>query len=398
MNRVRILPLLAVSVAALSLAAPSALAVHALPDSSVPAPTAAAAPLQYIGALEGVESFDTPQDAAMHVQQALDTGLNTLRVRLVWNYSSGAPSSNLTAVCNVAHAAEQLGLKALVLGLEPAQTVWPVVGNPADRGWFEANLRDYDRKLFDPGSGCLARPSNLQIMWLIGNEPNVHTFCDGSDKGTGSPSGLLAQHQACADSLAPLMHESYATIQADEKQYNVDLKVIQAGLSSNDAPLDLLIKYFQERRTLKYVGCDADYIGFHPYPLHKNLLYGLGLVPKLVALLQANGCALPIFFTEGGFTTAPPADGSRPCPSSNASVTQSQYTTLLSDLLATGVRYGVVGYINMLIQDDPCGGWSSGWYYSDGTPKPFRDQVRQIFLSALNPQRRLASQPKPPGR
>jgi len=391
---------LVVVAAAVCCSIPTALAgIPQKPAAQKAAVTLAAPSLQYVGPLEGVEQFYTQQNADTKVQQALDTGMNVIRVRLRWKYTSGAPSANTTAVCNLAHAAEEKGLKAIILSLEPDQTVWPLAQTDMDR--FLTNISNYDQGLFDSGSDCIAHPSNLQVMWMFGNEPNVHTFCDGSDKGFNPPSGLLAQHKECAKREALLLHNSYAFIQTEKVKYGqnlkpIDLQVIGGGLSSNDAPIDLLQKYFQARTDLGYKSCDMDYFGFHPYGLGGNPFYGLRLETKVAATLKVNGCGVPIFYTEMGFTTAPPLDNSHPCPAYAKNTPEAQYISLLGTAFSmTLSTKNVVGYINMQLNDEVCrsGGWSSGLYYSDGTPKPFHDQARQIFQNALSPQLRVATPP-----
>jgi hypothetical protein len=369
-----------------------------------PVPKQAVAPaLQYAGTLEGSEEFYTPQDAEAKVQQALNTNENTILVRVLWDYTALPPSINTTEVCNLAHAAEKYGLKAIILSLEPTQTVWPLI--KPDMDWFLDNIRAYDRMLFDPvnKSDCLSDHSQLQIMWSIGNEPNVHYVCDGSDKDpkTRPVGGMLAEHQACATRMALLYHASYKAIRDEKTKYGVDLKVIVGNLSSNDAPLDQMAKYFQARQDLGYPPCgDMDYFGFHPYPLGESNgpNYGFNLFPKLVKLWKSHNCTVSIFYTEMGFTTKPPADGSRPCTYfEGAFLSEEQAAQTLNNAVAMSLSQGVIGVINFKLNDEKCrqGGWSSGFYYSNGDPKPFLDQVRNIFQNALNPQRRAASSPNP---
>ena len=390
---------LVVVAAAACCSIPTALAGKS-PQPPARTKSAAPAPLQYAGALEGVEEFYNPQEAEAKVQQALDTGLNTIRIRLLWNLDPLPHLRDTRAVCYAAHAAEAKGLKALILSLEPTQTVWPLIQGDVDL--FLANIGNYDQGLFDQGSNCIAHPSKLQIIWMIGNEPNVHYVCDGSDKDPYHPRwGMLVEHQKCAEREALLLHASYAFIQGEEKKYGVDLKVIGGGLSSNDAPFDLLARFFQARQDKGYPpGCDMDYFGFHPYPLGKNNgpYYGFNLYPTLVKMLRANKCTVPIFYTEMGYTTTPPANGSRPCSYfEGAFLSEEQYAETLNNAVAMSLSQGVIGVINMKLNDEFCrvNGWSSGLYYSDGTPKPFLDQVRTIFQNALNPLRQAASPPTP---
>lgn len=381
---------------------------HPLTAQTGSAVTTAASNLQYVGTLEGVEQFYDPQKAEAKVQQAIATGENTVMVRVLWNYAALPPSINTTEVCNAAHAAEKYGLKTLILSLEPTQTVWPL--SQPDLEWFTNNIKAYDKMLFDPvsKSDCISDHSPLQIIWNIGNEPNVHYVCDGSDKDpkTRPIGGMLAEHQACATRMALLYHASYSFIQQEKQkpEYKTslkpnDLQVIVGGLSSNDAPFDMLTRYFQARHDLGYTPCgDMDYFGFHPYPLGKSNgpYYGFNLYPKLVKMLKAHGCTVPIFYTEMGFTTRPPSDGSHPCDLfANAFLAEEQEAQTLNNAVAKSISQGVIGIINMQLNDEICrvNGWSSGFYYSDGSPKPFRDQVRQIFQNALSPQLRVASPP-----
>jgi hypothetical protein len=394
--------MMAAAAMVLGLSAPNA---HAAPPSHQPASKKAmiAGPLQYTGSLEGVEKFYTQQDADRKAQQAVDSGLNTIRVRLLWNFESLPPSRNTHAVCNLARAGEQKGLKAVILSLEPTKAVWPLIQPDIDR--FLANIGEYDKALFDAGSECIAHPSKLQVIWMIGNEPNIDNFCDGSDKDPKTrPDGMLAQHQACADRMVRLYHASYDFIRQEKEKYKdtlkpgIDLQMIGGGLSSNDAPFDLLARYFQIRRDLGFTGCDMDRFGFHPFPLHQENgpYFGFKLEPKLAAMLRANKCPVPIFYTEMGFTTRPPADGSHPCDKfANAFLGEEQFAEVVNNAVAMARSQGVIGIVNMQLNDESCrtNGWSSGLYYSDGTPKPFLGQVRQIFQNALNPPPAAAAPP-----
>jgi len=366
--------------------------------------------LQYVGFMMGIHEFYNYDQALMMMQKVRTQGVNTVRVFIRWDYKPAPVSSDLQGVANAAKAAEQVGLKALILNLTPTQTVWPL--NDYDMTWFKNNIVAYDQVLFDPSSDYISHPSPLQIIWAIGNEPNIDTFCNGADKDPKTAAvGWQDQHKVCADREARLLHASYGLIRSEKAYYQSkgslkpnDLQVIGGLLSSNDAPLDFITQWIKARQNLGFKTCDMDIFGYHPYTMPGGNLYsGFYLVPKLVAALKAMKCPLPIIFTEMGYPTRPPVDpgsdlrstltrmGYNELPGGNIDpgMPLSQYVGTIDEAMKITLSYPqVIGALNMLLNDERriTNGWQSGWCYWDGSPKPFLSQVQQIFQDALIPR------------
>jgi hypothetical protein len=422
MSRKQILLVMVAIAAALCCSIPTANAAKPHPHAHMHAgivapvgnPAASKAPraLQYVGFMMGDHEFYTQAQAHLMMQRVHDQGVNTVRLFIRWNHTPGPPFYDLQAVAYAAQAAEQVGLKALILGLTPTQSSWPL--SDYDLQWFKDNITAYDKVLFDPDSHYLSHPSPLQIIWAIGNEPNVDTFCTGADKDPKTAKvGWPAQHQACADREARLLHTAYPLIQSEKTNPEYlgslksnDLLVIGGLLSSNDAPLDFMTQWIKARQDLGYKTCDMDIIGYNPYTMPGGDLYsGINLVPDLVKALKAMKCPVPIFFTEMGYPTRPPVDpgskladtlarmGYTDIPATiDPGLPLLDYIPTVSHAMALTLGYTqVIGALNMLLDDEQrvTNGWSSGWYYysKDGQlfPKPFLAQVQQIFRNALNP-------------
>jgi len=341
-----------------------------------------------IGVTMGIHEFYTEAAADTMMQRVHDSGLSAVRVVIVWNHDYLPHSRDTHAICYAAHAAQAQGLRTLIIGLEPSRDVWPLIQGDLDL--FDNAIGNVDQGLFDPGSSCLARPSGLQIVWMIGNEPNVETFCDGSDKGLNPPVGTLAVHQECAEREALLLHSSYAFVQADERKYGVNLPVIGGALSSNDAPFDFLRRFCKARKALGYKAPDMDYVGFHPYPdgPADGPYFGLKLEPRLAAELESKQCfgrAVPVVYTETGYETDPPPDKGYTGSSARTAFVSSEakYPSLFRHALRMTLSQGVAGYFNMLLDDEQRlnPGWQSGWYYWDRSPKSFLPSVEKLVAN-----------------
>jgi hypothetical protein len=370
-----------------ALAAAAAACCLPLPDAYGTSKASAVLPLG-IGVTMGIHEFYTEAAADQMMQRVHDSGLNAVRLVILWNHDYLPHSRDTHAICFAARAAEARGLRTLIIGLEPSKSVWPFIQD--DLELFDNAIGNIDQGLFDAGSNCLTRPSSLRIVWMIGNEPNVETFCDGSDKGLNPPVGMLAEHQECAAREALLLHSSYAFIQADERKYGVELPVIGGALSSNDAPFDFLGRFCEARKTLGYKAADMDYFGFHPYAdgPADGPYYGLKLEPRLAATLRSRQCfgrSVPVVYTEIGYETEPPPDKGYTGSAARSAFVSSEanYPSLFRHALRMTVSQGVAGYFNMLLDDEQClnPGWQSGWYYWDRSPKPFLPEVEKLLTN-----------------
>jgi hypothetical protein len=339
-------------------------------------------PLTYLGAAMGMYEFSTPEKADSMMQRARDSGLNSIRANMDWHGESVPPSYNLDSACNAARSADQYGLKALVLDLMPQRDYWQ-----ANNSGFVGAIGAYDARLF---SGCLSPLSQLQIMWMIGNEPNVKTFCGYQDPAQTEATAVTIRHRMCAKQAAMLYHAAYPFIKSDAKKYGVQMSVIGLGLSTHQDPMDFISQFCQARQRLGYKTPDMDYAALHPYILPDSVdqLSGYTLVPQAYAALQAKGClgsSVQMFFSEGGWETVTPDNQGYTCysPPSILSVPDDQYAALLGQGLQLSRKLGSKAYFNELLLDQQClnPGWQSGWFNWDGTPKPFLPAVRDVLLS-----------------
>lgn len=392
--RLRKLAILAATAAALCLPVSPALAgSHARPHHAVVQTAAApstASHLQFSAVTLGRENYFFP-DQALSTRQRIDNaGFQGERVVFVWDGTSIPGHYELDAACNAAQVSS--GQKVLMLNLRPDRNFWPA--DAASLGAFNAYLAAFDAKLFlgtgTNGQPCWPAVSPPQLMWMIGNEPNSHDFCNGDS----STSDLLAIHQVCAIREAMLLHSSYPFIQAQELTYGHQMAVVGGGLSSHDAPIDLLTQFLLARKGLGYKTCDMDYFGFHPYSLNSTDPYsGFSLEPKLEAMLKGVGCPLKVIYTEMGAETiipGAPSDGYNYNGASNCAQPGRPGALCIDEGLFTGVyqrfiqimdsQPDVIGFMNFELDDEQYfSGWQSGFYYFSDFPKPFVAVLRPIL-------------------
>jgi hypothetical protein len=401
MSRLRKLALLAATAAAFCLSVSPALAgSHASPHH--PAAQASAAPsdsahLQFSAVALGRENYFFP-DQAQQTRQRIDSaGFQGERVVIVWNGSAVPDHYDLDAACNAAQVSS--GQKVLMLNLRPDRNSWPA--DEASLGAFEQTIDTIDARVFwgtgSNGQPCwpsIAPPQ--QFMWMVGNEPNSHDFCNGDS----STSDLLAIHRVCAQREALLLHRSYAFIKGQNWQdpsgqqgkYGHLIMVVGGGLSSHDAPYDYLSDYLKDRTVLGYKTCDMDYFGFHPYALNATDPYSgfRSVETKLVPALKAAGCPLKVIYTEMGVeTVTPTAPGfnyNGTAPIGVCYVREDQMPAVYQQFIKLmQSQPDVIGFMNFEIDDEQgLNGWQSGFNYFSGFPKPFVPVLRPILAGIGN--------------
>lgn len=346
--------------------------------------------LQFSAIALGREYYFTPQQAQDTRAREDSVGAQGERIVIVWNGKSVPDDYDLNAACNAAQVSG--GQKVLMYNLRPDKNSWP--SDDSSLKAYTDSLAAFDAKLFN-GTGSNGQPcwpdGAPKLMWMIGNEPNAHTFCNGDQ----STNDLIKIHLICAKREALLLHRSYSVLQAEQSLYSPRLAdqriyVVGGGLSSHDAPLDLLAKYLQAKAQLGYKTCDMDYFGFHPYALNATDPYGgLALEPKLQAMLKAAGCPLKVIYTEMGIESiipGGPQDGysyNGKSPSNVLYVSESQFVSVWQKFIQ--IMQGqpdVVGFMNFELDDEQdLGGWQSGLYYFSGYPKSFTAAMKPLFGS-----------------
>jgi hypothetical protein len=354
--------------------------------------------LQFAAVALGRENYFTP-DQARGTRQRIDgAGFQGARVVVIWNGGSSPPSYDLDAVCNAAQASA--GHKVFMPNLRPDKNGWP--SDAASLKAYTDTLAAFDTKIFT-GTGSNGQPCwpaatpPQQFMWMIGNEANSHDFCNGDQ----STNDLLEIHKVCALRNAMLLHSSYVFLKGkngEEGKYGRSILVVGGGLSSHDAPFDLLTKFLQDRKNLGYTGCDMDDFGFHPYSLNATDIYsGLALEPRVEAMLKAAGCPLKIIYTEMGVETAipggpgynyngvsncaKPASGGQPATPGALCVPEDQIPTVYKRFIQImQSQPDVIGFMNFELDDEQYySGWQSGFYYFSHYPKSFISATKALF-------------------
>lgn len=385
----------------------AALALSVLPALAGPK---AGSNLQFSGFALGRENYFTPQMAQATRQREDGAGGQAMRIVFIWNGTAVPAGIDLDAACNAAQVSDSQ--KVLMLNLRPDKNAWP--SDQASLDAFNQTIDAIDAKIFW-GSGSNGQPCwpavspPPQFMWMIGNEPNSKDFCNGDQ----SSNDLMLIHQVCARREALLLHSSYAFIKgqpgsdqlSQQTKYGHAISVVGGGLSSHDAPFDLLTKYFQAKSKLGYKSCDMDYFGYHPYALDaKNRYSGFKAVETtLVPALKAAGCPLKIIYTEMGAESAIPGgpqdgynyNGSAPDPNKVLTVPESEFVGMWQQFVQ--IMQGqpdVIGFMNFELDDErDLSGWQSGFYYFSGYPKSFTAAMKPLFGSIGDPLAAKASLP-----
>lgn len=418
MSRKQILPLLAVIAAAMSLAVPNAIASNGATGMTYGWPTAkpykapaagtrifrvrAGSHLQFAAVTLGRENDFTPDLAAATRQREDNVGFQGERIVFIWNGTAVPADHDLNAACNAAQVSS--GHKVLMFNLRPDRNQWPADQVSLDA--FNQTIDAIDKQIFW-GTGTNGQPCwpatapPQQFMWMIGNEPNSRDFCNGD----GSTNDLSGIHKVCAQREVLLLHSSYGFIKGQNPQdssgqqgkYGHLISVVGGGLSSHDAPFDLLRQFLTDRKGNKT--CDMDYFGFHPYALNSKDPYGgFGLEPQIEAMLKAGGCPLKIIYTEMGVETSIPNlpgynyNGASNCtqfPGGPGALCVSEDAFVATFQRFIQIMQGqpdVVGFMNFELDDEQnFSGWQSGVDYFSGYPKSFVGALKPILMAIGNP-------------
>ncbi len=318
--------------------------------------------------------------ARAQVDVSRDAGFDAAAVSATWQRGQRRPQPALVHVLgNVAAATRRTDMQLVVvvwhgLGRDTPQT-------PADRADFAAY--------------AAAVVKLLPQVWavIVGNEPNLSTFWKPQFGAGGS--------DLAARAYADLLARSYDAI----KTARPSVLVLGGALSPRGADRpggsrpthspttfirDLGAAYRTSGRDRPFM----DAFAFHPYmeaskdspsTRHpENTTITVADYPKLVSLLaQAfrgtaqQGARLPVYYTEFGVQTAVPAvkrgvytDLDSPARTDSVSFdTQAAYYRRALELAYC--QPTVRGLFVFHTFDEPnLGGWQSGLYFADRTPKP----------------------------
>ncbi|HKG44405.1 MAG TPA: hypothetical protein VKB10_09215 [Gaiellaceae bacterium] len=318
--------------------------------------------------------------AQAQADSSRDAGFDAAAVSATWHRGERKPPAALVRLLrNVAASTERAQLRLAVV-------VWHGLGGetprtPADRADFAAY------------AGALARALPQLRYAIVGNEPNLSTFW--------RPQFGAGGRDLAARGYADLLARSYDAIKAAAP----GVRVLGGALSprggdraGGERPThspttfirDLGAAYRASARDRPLM----DAFAIHPYmeaskvsptAAHpQNTSITLADYPKLVALLgeafhgtAQPGARLPIYYTEFGVQTAVPAQKRRfyvdlDSPARTDSVSfpvQGAYYRRALELAYC--QPTVRGLFVFHTFDEPgLGGWQSGLYFADRTPKP----------------------------
>jgi hypothetical protein len=321
-----------------------------------------------------------PRFAREQVDASRDAGFDAAAVSAMWQRGQRRPPAGLVhALSNVAAATHRADMQLLVV-------VWHGIGRdtpqtPAERADFAAF------------AGALVQALPQVRAVVVGNEPNLSTFWKPQFGAGGS--------DLAARAYADLLARSYDAIKAARPT----VQVLGGALSprGGDRPggsrpthsptafiRDLGAAYRASGRNRPFM----DAFAFHPYmeaskdspsATHpENTTITVADYPKLVSLLaQAfrgtaqQGARLPVYYTEFGVQTVVPAakrrfyaDLDSPARTDSVSFgTQAAYYRRALELAYC--QPSVRGLFVFHTFDEPSlGGWQSGLYFADRTPKP----------------------------
>ena len=345
-----------------------------------PAPRGPRAKTFLLGTVDDSLAQQNRGFAQSQVDVSRDAGFDAAVVSAMWQRGQRRPSPNLVHVLgNVAAATRRDDTRLVVV-------VWHGLGrdtpqSPAERADFAAY------------AGALVKLLPQVQAVIVGNEPNLSTFW--------KPQFGAGGNDLAARSYADLLARSYDAIKAARPA----VLVLGGALSprGGDRPggsrpthsptafiRDLGAAYRASGRDRPLM----DAFAFHPYmeasedsPKARhpdNTTITLADYPKLVALLERAfggtaqpGARLPVYYTEFGVQTAVPAAKRRfyvdlESPARTDSVSfDTQAAYYRQALQLAYCQPTVRGLFVFHTFDEPSlGGWQSGLYFADRTPKP----------------------------
>jgi hypothetical protein len=332
--------------------------------------------------------------ARAQVDVSRDAGFDVAAVSATWRRGQRRPPAKLVHVLrNVGAATKRAHMKLAVV-------VWHGFGQDTPRGPAErADFAAYAAAVVE----ALPR---LRFM-IVGNEPNLSTFWR-PQFGSGG-------RDVAARAYADLLARSYDAIKAERP----GVRVLGGALSPRGADRphgsrpthsptafirDLGAAYRASHRPRPLM----DAFAFHPYmeasrfsPTNthpQNTTITIADYPKLVALLDEafHGTAqpgerLPIYYTEFGVQTRVPATKRRfyvdlDTPASTDAVpfdVQASYYRRALELAYC--QPTVRGLFVFHTFDEPgLGGWQSGLYFADRTPKPSVRAFKRVVADLRN--------------
>ncbi len=333
-----------------------------------------------VGVVDDALAQQSPGFAQAQVKISRAAGFDAAVVSATWHRGQRRPPNALVRVLrNVGRATKRARMQFVVM-------LWHGFGRDTPRA-------EAERSNFAAYAGALVRALPALQSVIVGNEPNLSTFW--------KPQFGPGAGDAAARGYEDLLARSYDAIKAADPE----VQVLGGALSprGGDRPggsrpthsptafiRDLGAAYRASGRSRPLM----DAFAFHPYmqasrvsptePHPQNTSITLADYPKLVALLDEAfhgtaqpGARLPIFYTEFGVQTrVPPAklrfyeDTDSPAGSDSVSfpLQGAYYRRALELAYCQPTVRGL--FVFHTFDERSLGGWQSGLYFADGSPKP----------------------------
>jgi hypothetical protein len=333
-----------------------------------------------VGVVDDALAQQSAAFARAQVDVSRDAGFDAAAVSATWRRGERRPPQSLLAVLrNVRSAVRRAHMRLFVV-------LWHGLGQDTPRGAAE-------RADFAAYAGALVEALPGLEGVIVGNEPNLSTFWRPQFGAGGSDVAAVA--------YTDLLGRSYDAIKAADP----DVLVLGGTLSPRGADRaggprpthsptsfirDVGTSYRRSRRDRPLM----DAFAFHPYMLAsripptavhpQNTSITLADYPKLVALLEQAfrgtaqpGARLPIYYTEFGVQTRVPARKlahyeNRASSARTDSVPFATQAAYYRRALALAYCQPTVRglFIFHTFDEGNLGGWQSGLYFADRTPKP----------------------------
>ena len=355
-----------------------------------------------VGTVDDALAQDGLQFARAQADVSRDAGFDVAAVSATWHRGQRRPPASLVRVLrNVGAATKRAHMKLAVV-------FWHGLGEDTPRGPAE-------RADFAAYSAAVVKALPRLRFAIVGNEPNLSTFWRPQFGGDG--------RDLAARAYVDLLARSYDAIKAERRSVRVLGGALSPrgadrpnGMRPTHSPTafirDLGAAYRATHRDRPLM----DAFAFHPYMeasrfsptgAHpKNTTITIADYPKLVALLDEafhgtaqRGETLPIYYTEFGVQTRVPTQKRRfyvdlDSPARRDAVpfrVQAAYYRRALELAYC--QPTIRGLFVFHTFDEPgLGGWQSGLYFADRTPKPslpaFKRAVADLRNDRLPPCRR----------
>jgi hypothetical protein len=345
-----------------------------------PSPRSARTQSFVVGVVDDALAQQSPSFAQAQVDASRAAGFQAAVVSATWTAGQRRPPASVVRVLrNVGRATKNARMHFFVM-------LWNGLGRDTPRTPAE-------RAQFAGYAAALVRALPALHAVIVGNEPNLSTFWKPQFGAGGT--------DLAARAYEDLLARSYNAI----KSADAGVQVLGGALSprGGDRPggsrpthsptafiRDLGTAYRASGRTRPLM----DAFAFHPYmqasrvpptETHaQNTSITIADYPKLVALLDEAfhgtaqpGAGLPIYYTEFGVQTRVPAKKRRfyddlSSPAASDSVSFSLQAAYYRRALELAYCHPTVRglFIFHTFDEADLGGWQSGLYFADRTPKP----------------------------